>query len=397
MKKLVLKLIKKYNFLSSILFNYDMYKYLNHQNWIFKLFKIRTFELNFLDSKEDNEDVSLVEDIKKEYLKDIDEYDIFEASDLWKDDVTAFSKKQISDYFKNENPKFLSNKLNGIFRTKFVYGLSSGDAYKFCKSYLSKKIWSLKYLDLIISLNEYYATLRHESPAQGKQGVYLNSNLEEMIINIEKNFKANISFPNIGSPYGIKIENKLLTFENLEHIYAAEKISKYIDLFSEKNENLNILEIGSGYGGLARNIFLKMPNKINSYTLVDLPLMLAYQKYFLKKSFHNSELLKKFKFKNPKKFIYDKNQYDVLINQNSFAEMNKEIVSNYLENFNEKTKNGLILSFNHEAISKYKNNLQVALPDLTKNNDKLKLLLRSLSWMRKGYVEEVYLTNNKKL
>ncbi len=60
------------------------------------MFKIRTFELNFLDSKEDNEDVYLVEDIKKEYLKDIDEYDIFEASDLWKDDATTFSKKQIS-------------------------------------------------------------------------------------------------------------------------------------------------------------------------------------------------------------------------------------------------------------------------------------------------------------
>jgi putative sugar O-methyltransferase len=397
MKKLVLKLIKKYNFLSSILFNYDMYKYLNHQNWIFKLFQIRTIEINFLDSKEDKEDVSLVETIKKDYLKDIDEYDISEASDLWKDDVATFSKKQISDYFKNENPKFLSNKLNGIFRTKFVYGLSSGDAYKLCKSYLSKKIWSLKYLDLIISLNEYYATLRHESPAQGKQGIYLNSNLNEMIINIEKNFKANISFPNIGSPYGIKIENKLLTFENLEHIYAAEKISKYIDLFGEKKENLNILEIGSGYGGLARNIFLKMPHKINSYTLVDLPLMLAYQKYFLKKSFQNSELSKKFNFKNPKKFIYDKNHYDVLINQNSFAEMNKEITSNYLDNFIKKTKNGLVLSFNHEAISTYKNNLQVALPDVTKNNDKLQLLLRSLSWIRKGYVEEVYLTKNQKL
>ena len=61
------------------------------------------------------------------------------------------------------------------------------------------------------------------------------------------------------------------------------------------------------------------------------------------------------------------------------------------------TKNGLVLSFNHEAISTYKNNLQVALPDVTKNNDKLQLLLRSLSWIRKGYVEEVYLTKNQKL
>ena len=94
MKKLVLKLLNKYNFLSSILFNYDMYKYLNHQNWIFKLFQIRTIEINFLDSKEDKEDVSLVETIKKDYLKDIKKYDISEASDLWKDDVATFSKKQ---------------------------------------------------------------------------------------------------------------------------------------------------------------------------------------------------------------------------------------------------------------------------------------------------------------
>ena len=50
----------------------------------------------------------------------------------------------------------------------------------------------------------------------------------------------------------------------------------------------------------------------------------------------------------------------------------------------------LLISLNHEAISKYHEEMQVSVPDVIKNLKEFKKILRSLSWVRKGYVEEVY-------
>jgi len=393
MKQLILKIIDKNFFLSQLFFNYNLFKYLKHQKWILKIFQINVINLHFKKSQILKLDIKLCGKIKKEYLEDISNKENSLISNLWKDDLVQFTKKKISHFFLYETPNFLSNQLNTIFRSKYVFGLSSGMAFKYQNSFFSRKIWTLKYLDLIISLCEYYSILRHESPAQGKTGANLKQNLKILINKIEKKSKLNLDFPNIGSPYGININNKLITFENLEHLYGVERSWSNINLFQGNNKNkINVIEIGGGYGGFARLFNLKNSKKIKSYTLVDLPLMLAFQKYFLFKCLKKNKI-KKIKFLTPEKFLKNspKYRYDVLINQNSFAEMNKKIVNKYLTFFEKNhNKNALLISLNHEAVSKYKGKLQVSLPEVTSKRKKFQKLSRNLSWVRGGYVEEVY-------
>ena len=393
MKKIILQIIKKIDFLHNILFNYDIFKYINHRKWIFKIYKVKNLKLTFLESKEQKEDKYLLKKIQREYVNDIKEFKRSLVSDLWLEDISNCSKKNISNLFLHSSPDFLSKTMNSIFKTNYMYGLSSGSAFKYQKNFLGKKIWSLKYYDIIISFCEYLSIINHESFSQGNFAYYIDKNITKLIKKIKSKCKVDISFPNIGSPYGININNNLITFENIEHLYASEKIWEYINLFySKNNKKLNIVEIGGGYGGLARNIFLKKTNFIKSYSLVDLPLMLAYQKYFINKSIGKKLVSNKFKFLSPKNFFIDKSKIDIMINQNSFPEMNINIVNKYAKKFlkNFSNKNSLLISFNHEAFD----NRQVLVPRVLENLKKFKRISRTLSWVRRDYVEEVYKIQN---
>ena len=73
-------------------------------------------------------------------------------------------------------------------------------------------------------------------------------------------------------------------------------------------------------------------------------------------------------------------------------EMNNKIVNNYLDSFIKKELN-YFFSFNHEAISTYKDNLQVSVREEVLKKNNFKLLNRNLSFMRTGYLEEIYSVN----
>ena len=137
-------------------------------------------------------------------------------------------------------------------------------------------------------------------------------------------------------------------------------------------------------------MILKNSDFIESYSLVDLPLMISYQKYFLNKSFKDSNIINKFRFISVEEFFKQDSKFDIIINQNSFAEMSINIVDKYAKKFLNSDNGSLLISINHEAISKYYKEMQVSVPDVIKNLREFKKILRSLSWVRKGYVEEVY-------
>jgi hypothetical protein len=70
-------------------------------------------------------------------------------------------------------------------------------------------------------------------------------------------------------------------------------------------------------------------------------------------------------------------------------EMSDEIVEEYLNKIsNDNLK--YFISFNHEAISTHFNQQQVSVREICEKNPKLNLVLRNPSFMRNGYLEEVY-------
>jgi putative sugar O-methyltransferase len=380
------------------LINLDYLFYITHYKWIIKIFKIPFFKINFLKSDINQIDKKIISRIKKSYSISMSSKQGKNISGLWDFSLNHYSHEIHDSILNKDNTVQL---FNNMFNSKFIFGLASGDIVKHSESFLGKKIWNLKYIDSIISLGSYIGCTRYESPQQGDYGQYTKADIEDIVVSIEKKINKSISFPDIGSPYGIVIKNSLLTQEDMEHLYAALRIKEYLKqlgLLKESNK-FNFLEIGGGYGGLCRWLNILLEKNIDTYTIVDLPLISQIQAFFLSSYFKKDNIVlaneknnlnSKIILKTNLEYLDDiENNYNIVINQNSMPEMTDEIVEEYLNKIcNENLK--YFISFNHEAISVHFNQKQVSVREICSKNPKLKLILRNPSFMRNGYLEEIY-------
>ena len=146
---------------------------------------------------------------------------------------------------------------------------------------------------------------------------------------------------NIGNPFGILIKNKVIVPDVARHFYFANKIKNYL----KKKKKIKFLEIGGGYGGLAK-ILLNFNKKI-TYFSIDLLEGCFIQYYFLKKSGFKVNLVKEIKdikqnqinlisFDNKFKILKKIGKCDFVFNSRSFSEMNintMNMYSNIINNF----------------------------------------------------------------
>ena len=152
-----------------------------------------------------------------------------------------------------------------------------------------------------------------------------------MVINDDILFSSNI-----GAPYGLNIDNKILSPDSPRHLYFANKLLKY---------NTDILEIGGGYGGLI--YFLYKLGFNNTYYNVDLPETLYVCYYFLRKHNIKCKLVTNANFDIEKGTVYliphflfdkiqDKIHFDTFFNANSLSEMDLHYVNHYFRIINNK-------------------------------------------------------------
>jgi len=166
--------------------------------------------------------------------------------------------------------------MDDLYKTPSIY-----TKYQyFIKSHLSntKNIDELNFK----SHPDYTYMLEHVDSSQGQKYLDLISkefpNISEDIIQefITLNDK-------IGKPIKCNIDKYNCSPTNFRYIYQANIILKYIDWSVQKKE-VNILELGGGYGGLclALHFFKRYyTHHIKSYTIVDLPEALELDKVYL--------------------------------------------------------------------------------------------------------------------
>ena len=144
---------------------------------------------------------------------------------------------------------------------------------------------------------------------------------------------------NIGNPFGIDIKNRIVMPDTPRHSYFASKIKNY----AKNKNNFKFLEIGGGYGGLARILFNF--NKKITYFSIDLLEGCFIQYYFLKKCGFKVNLVKKVEDIRQKQInliVFDKElkilkkigKCDFVFNSRSFSEMDKNILNKYINVIN---------------------------------------------------------------
>ena len=181
-------------------------------------------------------------------------------------------------------------------------------------------------------------------------------NLLEALKNFDGNFlKKHLPEKNVGnSQYSINFLGYWFDYGIIHHLKWYEEIEKYI-----KNNSF-ILEIGGGFGSLARII---INDKKCKYFLIDLPETNLVSNYYLqnyfpeKKIFNYSDYKEKILEDNikdydifilPPKTLDKQNiKFDFIINTRSFQEMNKKTIKEYFNLIQSKVKSyGYFLNIN---------------------------------------------------
>ncbi len=204
---------------------------------------------------------------------------------------------------------------------------------------------------------------------------------------LETEFDLRLRFPNpFEGEYGIQTSRGILSYRAAQAIYQAWKISTITKGISKPR----ILEIG---GGLGRTAFFCRLFGIYDYSIVDIPISSLAQGNFLGRVLSENEIIlnddtsgdksedSKIKLIYPKAFFSSKKKYDLIVNFDSLTELDVEIAKEYLQKISE--VGNLFYSINHEFNS-------FSINSIWKSISGIKRLFRQPSWVRRGYVEELF-------
>jgi hypothetical protein len=241
-------------------------------------------------------------------------------------------------------------------------------------------------IDKILLFAEFLNIKRIENPERYKI-INKKTNLYDLIDKIEQKIEISLDFKNpFPGEQGIEMRGGIISSREIQAIYQAYKIKEICKSFN----NPSVVEIG---GGLGRTAYYCSKFNIKNYTIVDIPISSLCQANYLARMIGEENILLDNEFKiynnenkckiiSPKTYFSNNVNYDLSFNADSLTEIDTDTQKKYINSFLSRTK--LFYSINHE------NNL------LTVNshfNNNYKSYSRNLYWLRRGYVEEVFLFN----
>lgn len=159
-------------------------------------------------------------------------------------------------------------------------------------------------------------------------------------------FLAFVDEGKFGCPVGVPFDGQKLTASGFRHAYYASEFSRAIDF--DQKEDLVVCELGGGYANLPRILKQVHNSRSFTYVILDLPQMLPVAAYFLKANCPDSRIglwdelrdgplsrseLRKYDFVLLPNWDIERlpdGSVDAVINTASLAEMDRDIVENYL-------------------------------------------------------------------
>lgn len=296
------------------------------------------------------------------------------------DDIFDAHQSEALNYIKIKDYLSLENMLINPLTNDLMYGFDNLSKSLRSPFRLETTSESMVAADHFVALAEYLGVINYISP-EGLSNPRKRKTDIEAVINkiIAKIFKTrSFSFPN---PYrgekGISTQFGIASLRVPSAIYQALRISKYGD---------NICEIGPGLG---RTAYFATLLGVKKYTLVDIPVSSLVQGYFLlasqveTKFIFNGENESDYglHFKTPSTFLSSSERYDLVLNVDSLTEIGIDAARAYLKEITNRAE--YFLSINHEEN-------EFSMRELSTEFPELQLVERSRSWVRPGYVEELY-------
>ena len=315
--------------------------------------------------------------------------DIKGAEDIWTE-LTA-SNSDFIQSLRNKDFTRLRYIFSNLFHGSLLYGMGTTDIV------LSKKCpYDINYLsiccrDAIISLAEALSVKNISLNQQTPFSDYIkttNCDLAPYIDKIEKALGHSISAPDVGHPPVAIVGEYVISPDSLHHAYVMHRVKQL-----GFNEQSHILEIGGGFGNVARYAYL---SGFRNYTIVDLPHVAAIQAAFLFATVGAENVFLFGEATNAPIKIFPcthknalQDKFDLVINMDSLPEINRTEALEYLGIV--KSKSRYFLSVNQEAQKTHKEKIQQhSVPEMINHVGGFNLLHRNIYWMKQGYAEELY-------
>ena len=347
-------------------------------------------------------DIALCERLITAY-KRIDRTSEIRPDGVWSTIIDRHFER-LNTLLEREDAAQLARILASMFREDFVYGIASGALVgRGATRFISARVESLKCLDGLVSLSEYLGTVRTENAEQGLVAQAFEATPAELVRRVEGEAGIAIGFPRVGAPYGLMLGDSLVTLESPEHLYVALRINAEIANRLPSERSPAIVEIGAGFGGTAYWLLKLRALAVAGYTIIDLPLMNVIQGYFLAQAFGHDHVSLYGEPEPPRgersapiRILpttaiesFANRTVDVLINENSIPEMPLSAVEGYVSWAGAAVR-GFFYSYNHEGFVATKGGHLVLVPEVIARVGGFRRESRNYSWLRRGYVEEVY-------
>jgi len=238
--------------------------------------------------------------------------------------------------------------------------------------------------DKLVSLAEALGVIPCENPEQGVYGESLRIDAAELVEGISRKLGIPVIPPPIdGGLLKIEAGPALYNERDLSAIFTAYTLSLYCPR--------SVCEIGAGSGRVA---YWSHRLGIRCSILLDLPHINVVQGFYLLKALPDAAIRLHGEPINdgiailPCQALEAVGKIDIVLNQDSFPEIERGAVVNYLEWI--KRSASKFLSINHESKPSYSVGKTLSVPELAADVGGLKLKSRVPYWLRKGYVMELY-------
>jgi hypothetical protein len=286
------------------------------------------------------------------------------------------------------DPKELARYLMNFGRS-FVWfgGITTGmDNYS---QNLDREQVALLYLDKMICLGEALGVIRFESPENGPWGHNIQSDIEELIKNIEDTLQASV-VPPLGIVYtdGLSTNRGTFHYRHINGLYSATRIK-------ELNEVCRpVCEFGGGLGITA--MYCRRFGMFD-YTILDLPITCLLSGHYLLHAVGLDSVTlygEEVRERSIKILPYWKcldlrtGGYDITVNQDSLPEISDNLIEEYIRQISRITVN-YFLSINHECF------YPRTVANFLRQEVSYRKLYRFKCWVREGYVEELYQVGNR--
>lgn len=259
------------------------------------------------------------------------------------------------------------------------------------KTVYPKPYFALRVRDAILSLAEALAVNGLPSNQQTSWSdyiAYLNQDLTGIIAEVEKRLGYAIEAPEVGCPPVCMIGGRSFNPDFIRHAYIMHRVGQ-LDIRPDEP----ILEIGGGYGCVARYAFM---SDRTDYTIIDLPYVNAIQMLFLGATIGSENVSG---YGEPRaavqlvpshgKELVAARSYALTINMDSLPEMERVEAQAYLEMTSRISR--YFLSINQEAQKTHGDKgAQMFVGETIAEADLMQLLSRHKYWMEQGYTEELY-------